>query len=82
MQEQYRPPISAQIIGLPQGAENNAPLKAKGYFQPIPHHRRLFVQFSPALSFHDLAHCSGAVCSLLFRFGSDQLWRTLDGGMV
>jgi hypothetical protein len=37
MQEQYRPPISAQIIGLPQGAENIAPLKAKGYFQPIPH---------------------------------------------
>ena len=37
MQEQYRPPIPAYYNGLPQGAENIAPLKAKGYFQTLPH---------------------------------------------
>ncbi len=45
MQEQYRPPIPAQINGLPQGAENIAPLKAKGYFQALPH---LFIAFAIA----------------------------------
>ena len=81
MQEQYRPPISANFNSLQSGAEYNAPLKAKGFFERLPHQRRIIFQKTRHRLFQSLAadmaaFCSRLVADMCFQF------RAISGGGV